>query len=140
MALGEPSMSALTAADARVQHVYELEARRGREAACALDFLVYGDGESGTFLGHRVQGVTHAERCVFGARHACARTYDPMPYDEAEPVDLRMYEGTAIGALYGLSDDAVTRTWLDDDGNAVTVTRPLLELEGWELAPRTVFE
>lgn len=99
-------------------------ARRAAEQACALDFLVYGDGEPGTFLGHRVQGVTHAERCVHGPSRACSRTYDPMPYDEAEPVDARLYEGTGIGALYGLpgSEDVV------------------LELEGWELVPRTVFE
>lgn len=98
--------------------------RRAAEAACVLDFLVYGDGEPTTFLGHRVQGVTHAERCVFGPRNACSRRYDPMPYDEAVPVDLKLYEGTRIGALYGLPgcEDVI------------------LELEGWELAPRTVFE
>lgn len=114
----------ITGAEARAQRAHELESRRAAEHACALDFIVYGDGEPGTFMGHRVQGVTHAERCVFGARHACARTYDPMPYAEAEPIDLRMYEGTGIGALYGLT------------GSEGVV----LELEGWELAPRTVFE
>lgn len=28
--------------------------------------------------------------------------YDPLPYPEAVPADPRMYEGTGIGALYGI--------------------------------------
>lgn len=31
------------------------------------------------------------------------REYDPMPYPEALPYPESMYEGTGIGALYGLS-------------------------------------
>jgi hypothetical protein len=118
----------LTRAEARAQREHELTTRRSAEAACALDFLVYGDGEAMAFPtseGFRnVVPVTHAERCVFGARAACSRTYDPRPYAEAEPADVRMYEGTAIGALYALNGDGPER----------------LELEGWELAPGTVFE
>ncbi len=28
--------------------------------------------------------------------------YDPLPYPEAEPADVRLYEGTGIGFLYGV--------------------------------------
>lgn len=31
-----------------------------------------------------------------------SRDYNPLPYPEALPEDLQMYEGTGIGALYGL--------------------------------------
>jgi hypothetical protein len=118
-------VSALTSGDARAQHAHELQGRRASEAACALDFLVYGDGDGPTMTpwGSSVP-VAHAERCIHGPRAACSRTYDPVPYDEAEPVDARLYEGTSIGALYGLP------------GSEGIV----LELEGWELAPRTVYE
>lgn len=132
----------LTRTQLRAQLDHEHASRRNSEAACALDFLVYGEGDDAptTSPWGSVVPVTHADRCVFGRAHACSRTYDPMPYDEAEPVDLRMYEGTSIGALYGLGPDESVRTWLDDDGNAVTVVRPLINLEGWELRPRTVYE
>ena len=39
------------------------------------------------------------------AAEALARgehVYDPRPYPEAEPTDLLMYQGTGIGALYGV--------------------------------------
>ena len=44
----------------------------------------------------------HPEECIFG--ESCSRLYDPLPVREALPPDLRMYEGTGIGALYGLRD------------------------------------
>lgn len=113
----------MTSAEARAQHAAAASARRNAEAACALDFLVYGDGSPAMFMGHTVVGVTHAERCVFGPAKACSRTYDPMPYAEAEPADTRLYEGTAIGALYGMPGPELA---------------PLLE--GWEIAPRSVHE
>jgi len=107
-------MSALTALAARAQRAAEVEHRRAAEAACALDFLVYGDGDApAEVLGLPVTRVTHADRCIFGPADACSRRYDPRPYAEAEP-DQKMYEGTAIGALYGLPG-------------------PELGLEGWEL-------
>jgi hypothetical protein len=116
----------LTASQARAQLDHAHASRRNAEAACALDFLVYGEGDSTPTESPwgSVVPVTHADRCVYGEAHACSRTYDPMPYDEAEPVDLRMYEGTSIGALYGLNGDTPER----------------LELEGWTLAPRSVYE
>lgn len=114
-------MSTLTRTEARAQREHELKTRRDAEAACALDFLVYGDGDAPeSVLGIPVTPVRHADRCVFGKANACSMRYDPMPYDDAEPVD-RMYEGTGIGSLYGMPG-------------------PELELEGWELAPRSVFE
>lgn len=108
----------LTREKARQLRALEVEERRNREAACALEFLVYGD----TFDLEDGEPTAHSARCV--CTPTCSRDYDPMPYDEAEPVDARLYEGTAIGALYGLpgSEDVV------------------LSLEGWELKPRTVFE
>lgn len=73
----------------------ELAKRRNAEAACALEFLVYGDdGPRGP----------HAEHCVHeaGGDKPCSRVYDAMPYVEALPVPPVMYAGTGIGALYGL--------------------------------------
>lgn len=107
----------------RAQLEHEHAARRAAEQACALDFLVYGDGQDyppAIIVGLPVVGVKHAERCVFGPAHACSRTYDPMPYAEAEP-DRALYEGTAIGALYGMPG-------------------PEPALEGWELKPRSTHE
>lgn len=88
-------------------------------------------------LGLTFTSVRHAERCVFGAGDACSRRYDPAPYAEAEPVDLKMYAGTAIGALYGIGPATVIRTWLDDEGNTVSVEHELVQLEGWTLAPHS---
>lgn len=64
----------------------------------------------------------HAAHCVHlkhGGR-VCSRTYDPLPYKEALPSDLRMYAGTGIGALYGLSES---------EGHA-------WQLAGWNVATR----
>ena len=79
--------------------------RRNDEALCALDFLVWGD----------TRGV-HSKFCVHGEDDPCARTYNPRPYPEASP-DPRLYEGTAIGALYGLPG----------------TERHLWQLAGWNL-------
>jgi hypothetical protein len=103
--------------------------RRGREQACALDFLVYADEDH--------ERGPHRARCVHGMADPCSRDYDPLPYPEAEPVDFKLYAGTSIGALYGMGAE-VTRTWKDDDGNPVEVTRSLLgDLAGWNLTPRS---
>jgi hypothetical protein len=82
----------MTGAEARARRAAEHKARRALEHACALDFLVFGDDE---------ERGRHAERCICSP--PCSRNYDPAPYAEAEPRDARMYEDTAIGALYGLS-------------------------------------
>lgn len=47
--------------------------------------------------------------------------YDPLPYPEAAPHDPRLYEGTGIGALYGVPG----------------CERFLPELGDWRLVPRT---
>jgi len=47
--------------------------------------------------------------------------YDPLPYREALPLDPRMYEGTGIGALYGLPG----------------CDHFLAELGDWRLVPRS---
>lgn len=99
----------LPPADARRQHAADLARRRGEEHADALDFLVFGD-EAGR----------HAEHCVHAEK--CSRTYDPLPVPEAEPVDLRLYEGTAVGALYGFGP---------------LTSYHAAQLAGWTLAPRT---
>lgn len=81
-------------ADARAKHAAELARRRNDEANDAMDFLFLGDEDG-----------RHAERCVYALAggEACSREYDPMPYAEAAPAEPRMYDGTGIGALYGMS-------------------------------------
>jgi hypothetical protein len=63
--------------------------RREKEANDALDFLFLGNEDG-----------RHDARCVHAV--PCSRDYDPVPYPEATPTDVRMYEDTGIGALYGL--------------------------------------
>lgn len=108
-----------TRKEARRRVDVEHAARRNAEAACRLDFRVYGDGIEGRVLGHVVRPVLHSERCICSP--PCSFTYDPLPYPEAEPVDLRLYAGTGIGALYGVpgSEDITA------------------ELGGWTLTPRS---
>jgi hypothetical protein len=99
--------------DAREARAAELRARRGREHACALDFLVYGDAED---------REPHATRCIHP--DPCSRNYDPMPYPEAMPMG-RLYEGTGIGALYELGMETESgRSFAPD-------------LAGWNLMPRS---
>ncbi len=88
---------------ARRQRDTELAERRQREAADALDFLYHGDLDD-----------RHSKRCIHAV--PCSRDYNPRPYPEAE-ADPKMYEGTGIGLLYGLSGPR----------------RLLLELAGWNL-------
>lgn len=105
-------MIGTTREDARAAADREHAEQRAREAACRLDFLVYGvDGDE--------EHGPHAERCICSPK--CSRNYDPLPYPEAEPVDLRLYEGTAIGALYGHGSLA---PWAG-------------RLAGWNLTPRS---
>jgi hypothetical protein len=84
----------VTPAEARYKRAARLVGLRAAERACAIDFLRHGDE----------RGI-HAKRCVFGEADACSRDYDPYPTAEATP-DPRMYEGTAIGALYGFGTTA----------------------------------
>jgi hypothetical protein len=105
--------AANTPAGARAAREAEHVARRGREHACALDFLVYGD---------EPEREPHAARCVFPV--PCSRDYDPLPYAEAEPVDLKLYEGTSIGALYGMPGGE----------------HHLGQLAGWNVRPRSTHE
>lgn len=96
----------------RRRNATDVAARRNAEAACALDFLVYADdGPRGP----------HAPRCdhTLAGRDACARVYDPQPYPEAVPDAA--YEGTGIGALYGLPG-CESHAW---------------RLDGWNLDPRS---
>jgi hypothetical protein len=85
----------VTSAEARHRRALAAERRRQDEALCARDFLTWGDTRG-----------SHAKFCVFGADDPCSRTYDPWPYPEAEP-DPSLYEGTGIGALYGLPGSEV---------------------------------
>lgn len=97
-------------ADARARHIAELAKRRNAQANDAFDF-VYGGDEDGR----------HAKRCVFALAggDACARAYDPFPYPDAAPEPARDYDGTGIGALYGLAG-AEAHAW---------------QLAGWNLVP-----
>lgn len=91
-------------ADDVAKRAAEASLRRDREWADALHFLVYGEDE-------------HAKRgCICDL--PCSRDYDPLPYADAAP-DARMYEGTGIGALYGLPGGEF-HAW---------------QLAGWNLVP-----
>ena len=83
-------LQASPADKAKAKAKLEEAARRRRrdEALCARDFLTWGDTRG-----------AHENHCMFG--QTCARTYNPWPYPEAAP-DPLLYEGTGIGALYGL--------------------------------------
>lgn len=99
--------------EARARHAGEVRKRRNLEAACALDFLVYGDDE---------KRGPHAERCVHASAglDPCSRYYDPLPYPEAAP-EPGLYEGTGIGALYGVPGGE----------------HLLGQMAGWNLNPRS---
>lgn len=99
-------------AQARQQRAERVAKRRLDEARCAWDFLVNGD----------LRG-RHEEFCIFvvdAAGHripggvSCSRVYDPGPM----PDDERLYEGAALGTLWGL--------------NAIGAW----QLAGWDVKPR----
>lgn len=75
---------------ARLARAAEAAKRRAAESDCAADFLWRG-------------GEGHADRCVRPAGLVCSREYDPGP-----PPDGKMYEGTMLGALWGLNN---THAW-----------------------------
>jgi hypothetical protein len=81
----------MTPAQAKQQRADRIERRRDAEALCAWDFLTNGD----------LRGA-HADRCVRPAGLLCSRDYDPGP----PPEDERMYDGAALGTLWGLNDTA----------------------------------
>lgn len=87
----------------REQNAKRAAKARADEALCARDFLTWGD----------TRGV-HAKFCVHGEADPCSRSYDPGP----TPEDEAMYEGTGIGALYGM-DGSEKFAW---------------QLAGWNLA------
>jgi len=73
----------------RAKRATEVAKRRNAEANDAYDFRYFGDEEG-----------RHSARCLFAKRGgpACARDYILFE----EPDDPTLYEGTGIGALYGL--------------------------------------
>ena len=81
----------MTREQARAQRAERVAKRRLDEARCAWDFLVHGD----------LRGV-HEDRCVRPGGVSCSRDYDPGP----KPEDERLYEGAALGTLWGLNDIA----------------------------------
>lgn len=81
----------MTRTEARAQRADAVARRRDAEALCAWDYLTNGD----------TRGV-HAERCVRPAGVVCSREYDPGPV----PEDERLYEGAALGTLWGLNSVA----------------------------------
>ena len=88
-------------AQARKQRAERVARRRDAEALCAWDFLTRGaDG--------------HEARCVRPGGVVCSREYDPGPV----PEDERLYEGAALGTLWGLNTMAA---W---------------QLAGWDVKPR----
>jgi hypothetical protein len=81
----------MTPLEARAQRAKAHERQRNDARLCALDFLTWGD----------MQGV-HAKRCVHAgtAVPVCSRDYNPGPV----PEDERLYEGSALGVLWGLNE------------------------------------
>lgn len=75
----------LTPEQARQADAVEKARRREAERNCRRDFLTNPD---------------HGDVCVCTPQ--CSRNYDPMPYAGADPVPVSWYEGTGVGALYGL--------------------------------------
>jgi hypothetical protein len=62
-----------------------------------------------------------------------SRAYDPVPCREALLDEPRLYDGTGIGALYGLSTETVA-THYDDEGRGCVIRRSLVaDLAGWTL-------
>jgi hypothetical protein len=78
------------AARARAAHAERVSRRRLDEARCAWEFLVFGDTRG-----------AHADVCIRPAGVLCSREYDPGP----PPEDERLYEHSALGALWGLNDN-----------------------------------
>lgn len=93
--------------EARRQRALAVAKRRGQEKACAWDFLITGD-----------RRVPHAKFCAF-PDDPCSRAYSTVPYrqtvgwvddvptivsarQKSLPAGEEMYEGTGIGALYGI--------------------------------------
>lgn len=65
------------------------------------------------------------------------RTYDPLPYPEALPSELRAYDGTGVGALYGQTTEA-SSVFFDDEGRGLVVHRSLVvDLAGWNVGRRS---
>lgn len=128
-------MSGLAASDVRARMFEEHAEQRNREAACALDFRVYGE-------------ETHAERCICKPR--CSLDYDPLPYpatysladgmpsvitarDKALPAGDALYRGTGIGALYGLGMETLTSGVMRDGVNYIVTRSFAPYLAGWNL-------
>ena len=72
---------------ARFKRNEEVAKRARQDAACAWRFLHEGEPHD----------------CIH-PQDPCSREYNPLPAREAFPEDVRMYEDTAIGYLYGLID------------------------------------
>lgn len=101
-----------TASRARAQRFERVERMTEEQRACAFDFLVNGD-ERGL----------HAKRCVWPkyGLPACSREYDPGP----APEDTKLYEGTTLGALWGLNPQP--------EGVVATMNAART---GWNIKPR----
>jgi hypothetical protein len=89
----------MTRTEARAQRAAAVERRRYQAALCAWDFLTKPD---------------HDARCIRPGGVSCSRTYDPGPVPENE----RLYEGAALGTLWGLNSIAA---W---------------QLAGWDITSR----
>ena len=79
---------------ARAARAERLSRRRLDEARCAWEFLVKGEPH---------------EDCVYQERGLprCSREYNPGP----KPEDEKLYEGTALGTLWGLNGPRDPHAW-----------------------------
>lgn len=106
----------LSAAEARAANDDAKARVREAERRCRLDFMTRPD---------------HEERCICSP--PCSRDYDPTPPDPSLsddegdnwlPHPIQDYEGTGVGALYGLPMSAAQAA----------------DLAGWNLKPRSEIE
>ena len=88
----------MTRAEVQAQNAARQQRRREDEALCALDFLTWGDEQG-----------DHHKRCLRPAGIVCSRDYHPGP----PPDDTKLYEGSALGALWGLpgSPSVLDSSW-----------------------------
>lgn len=89
----------------KIRRMIEEDAQTRREAQVRASWKFLTTGQNN--LPNPCIGVADAEgkpipgKVTPDGREAMScRVYNPMPYDEARPKDIDMYEGTGIGLLY----------------------------------------
>lgn len=94
--------------------------------------LAYAAAQERAAADAEAAAVAEQARAQAEAAELAALIYDPLPYPEAYPADARMYVGTGIGALYGISPLDTTTAYVDDEGDTHEVPWSY-DLAGWTL-------